>query len=130
VTGTASLDLIDLTFTGAELRYDLPVTFEEVDEGDIALTLTFDATSRKNGNWNIFAQEFALTKPNGNSVPVDGSDLGSLPGSADGIATEDLYLRFLVDADETAGDYSLHFKPGSYWIESGPEEVTFEFTLE
>ncbi len=128
LTGTASVALIDLNFTGAELRYDVPVQWSQVDEGDRALTLNFDALSRKNGNWNVFPQDFALTKPNGNAVPVDGSGLGSLPGSVDGIATEDLYLRFLVDADP-AGDYSLRFKPADYWTEGGPAEVTFEFTV-
>lgn len=129
LTGDISLALIDLTFTGAELRYDVPERWETVDDGDRALTLRFDATSRKTGNWNVFAQEFSLTKPNGNSVPVSGSKLGSLPGSAEGTATEGLYLRFTVDAD-AKGDYSLRYKPANYWVEGGPPEGTLEFTID
>jgi hypothetical protein len=128
LSGTISLALIDLTFTGAELRYDVPERWETVEDGDRALTLHFGATSRKTGNWNIFAQEFSLTKPNGNSVPVSGSKLGSLPGSTDGTTTEDLYLRFIVDAD-AEGDYSLRYKPAGYWVEGGPAEGTLEFTI-
>ena len=129
VTGKISVTQIDLDFTGAELRYDVPISFEEVDDGDRALTLNFTATSRRSGNWNVFAQEFALTKPNGNSVPADGAGLGSLPGSDDGIATEDLYVRFLVDAEAT-GSYTLRFKPATYWTEPGPEEATLTFELD
>jgi hypothetical protein len=128
-TGTISLTLIDLNFTNADLRYDVPGQWRTVDEGDRALTLHFSATSRKTGNWNIFANEFALTKPNGSSVPVDGSSLGSLPGSEAGTTTEDLSLRFLVDA-EAEGEYTLRYTPADYWTDGGPTEGTLVFSIE
>jgi hypothetical protein len=129
VAGTISLELIDLNFESAELRYDIPVSYTELDEGERALTLHFSATSRKGGNWNIFPQDFALTKPGGTSVGVDGSALGSLPGNDLGTTTEDLYVRFIVD-DPSAGSYTLRFKPGDYWIDQGPDQGEFTFELD
>jgi hypothetical protein len=128
VTGVASLDPIDLSFNGAELRYDLPSSYREVDDGHVAITLHFDATSRKSGNWRINDQDFSLIGPDGIAVGTDGSVLASLPGSEDGLTTQDLFVRFIIDAD-APGTYTLRFKPGSYWITSGPEETTVEFEL-
>ncbi len=128
VSGVASLDAIDLTFSGAELRYDVPSSYREVDAGQVAVTLHFDATSRKSGNWRVNAQDFALVKPDGIAVGTDGSSLASLPGSEQGLTTQDLFVRFVIEAD-TPGTYTLRFKPGTYWVSSGPEETTFDFTL-
>jgi hypothetical protein len=129
VSGELTMQLIGLSFTAAELRADIPVNYSEVEDGKLALTLTFDATSRKSGNWNINPQDFALILPSGSAVGVDGADLASLPGNASGVDTPDLYVRFLID-DEPAGEYTLRFTPGSWWLsDGGPEEARFTFNL-
>lgn len=129
VSGSISLQLIDLNVTSAELRADNPITYRELDEGKLALTLEFDVTSRKSGNWSIFANEFALILPGGSAAAVDGSDLSSLPGSDTGVDTTGLYVRFLVD-DPPAGEYTLRFTPSDRWLSEGdPAEGTFTFDL-
>jgi hypothetical protein len=128
-SGEISMELIDLTFTGAELRADVPAGYREIEAGKRGLTLNFDATSRKSGNWLINPQDFALVLPSGSGVGVDDSMLASLPGSDAGTETSDLYVTFLVD-DPPAGDYTLRFSPGSYWVgEDGVTEATLEFSL-
>ena len=129
VSGVISLELIDLTFTSAELRADDPIVHRELDKGKRALTLHFDATSRKSGNWNIHAQDFALILPGGSAAAVDGSDLASLPGSDAGIDTTDLFVRFLV-ADPADGEYAMRLTPGSWFVgEDGVAEGTHMFDL-
>ncbi len=127
--GNISLELLDLTFTSAELRADVLWNHTELEEGKRALTLNFDVTSRRSGNWNIHAQDFALILPSGSAVGVDGSELASLQGSDEGLATTDLYVRFLVN-DPVAGEYTLRFTPGSWFVgEDGVDEVTVTFDL-
>lgn len=130
LAGVISLELIDLRFTGWELRADIPARFEQVEAGKRALTLEFDATSRRSGNWTLLAQAFALILPSGDAVGVHGAELGSLPGAAEGIDTKDLYVRFLVD-QPVSGQYTLRFAPGDWFVGSdGVSEGSFEFTLE
>jgi hypothetical protein len=130
VAGTISLQLIDLHITGAELRADRPVTYSQVEAGKWALTLFIDATSRASGNWSVLPQNFTLTLPSGSTVAPDGTDLGSLPGTDDGVDSSGLYVRFLVD-DPAEGAYTLRFTPGTWFI--GDDEVSegsLAFTLE
>jgi hypothetical protein len=130
IDGSISLELIDLTFYSAELRADRPSSYTEIEEGKLALTLHFDATSRNQGNWNILPQDFALILPSGSGVAPDGTQLGSLPGSASGILTSGLAVRFLVDIPPS-GEYTLRFTPGTWFI--GSDEVgegTFDFVIE
>lgn len=129
VIGQIALELITLDFDGAELRADIPETYEEMDDGKLHLTLAFSATSRKSGNWSINVTDFALTLPDGTSVPAFSGENVSLPGNASGTTTTDLTVGFEVDATAT-GDYSVRFTPGSWWIENGPNEGSFSFTLE
>lgn len=130
LAGTISLELIDLRFTGWELRADIPARFEQVEVGKRALTLYFDATSRRSGNWTLLAQAFALIVPSGDAVGVHGAELGSLPGAAEGIDTRDLYVRFLVD-QPVSGQYTLRFTPGDWFVGSdGVDEGQFQFSLE
>lgn len=130
INGSISLELIDLTFNSAELRADRLSSYTEVEEGKLALTLNFDATSRNPGNWNIFDQDFALILPNGSAVGLDGSQLVSLPGSEGGTVTTGLALRFLVDTPPS-GEYTLRFTPGSWFIgDDGVAEGTFDFVIE
>ncbi|HEY5638738.1 MAG TPA: hypothetical protein VIW01_01660 [Dehalococcoidia bacterium] len=129
VSGTISMELIDLKFKSAELRADVLWNHTEVEEGKRALTLYFDATSRRDGNWNVFAQDFALIVPGGSATGVDRSELASLPGSEAGTDTNDLFVTFLVD-DPAAGEYTLRFTPGSWFIgEDGVTEATLTFEL-
>lgn len=130
VTGSISMELIDLTFNSAELRADRPVSYSEVEQGKLALTLYFDATSRRGGNWSLNAQDFALISTDGDAAAADGAELGSLPGSDSGLVTSDLYVRFLVD-DPPGGEYTLRFAPGEWFVGSdGVTEGSFVFTLE
>jgi hypothetical protein len=129
VTGQIALELITLDFDGAELRADDPSIYGEMDDGKLRLTLDFSATSRKSGNWQIFPAYFALTLPDGGSVPVFSGGHAGLPGSDAGTTTSDLVVVFEVD-DPAAGDYTLRFTPADYWIENGPTEGEFSFTLE
>jgi hypothetical protein len=130
VAGTLSMELIDLEFTGGDLRYDVPAKYRQVDAGEIALTLTFDVTSRKGGNWSVFADNFALVLPDGKSIGVDGSELENIAGSDAGTTTSDLAIRFLVD-DPAGGAYSVRFTPGNWFVgEDEVTEATFGFTLE
>lgn len=127
VSGTIGLELLDLTFDGADLQYDNPGSYSNVEEGKIALTLHFDAVSRASGNWNIFADDFALVLPDGSGIAPSYSQLGSLPGSEDGVATEDLSVTFLVP-DPPAGDYTLRLTVGDWFVgEDGVSEGTLEF---
>lgn len=129
LTGELSMELIDMAFTSANLRYDMPVSYGQAPEGKIALTINFDVTSRRDGNWNIFADDFALIVPDGTALAADGSMLHALPGSEPGTTTPDHSVRFLLD-DPPAGDYVLRFTPGDPFIgEDGVTEATFDFTL-
>jgi len=130
VAGTLSMELIDLEFTGGDLRYDVLDKYRQVDDGELALTLTFDATSRKGGNWSVFADNFALVVPGGDAIGADGAQLENLAGSDAGTTTSDMAIRFLVD-DPASGTYSVRFTPGNWFV--GDDEVTegtFEFTLD
>lgn len=129
VTGQIALELITLDFDGAELRADIPLTHGEMDDGKLHLTLDFAATSRKGGNWSVNVTDFALTFPDGTSVPAYSGNNVSLPGNTSGLTTGDLFVGFEVD-DPAAGEYTLRLTPGSWWIENGPAEGEFSFTIE
>lgn len=130
VSGSISMELIDLEVTGGELRHDVPKSYRQVDSGELALTLRFDATNRKSGNWSIFADNFALVGPDGNAIGADGAELENLAGSDSGTVTSDMTIRFLV-SDPPSGEYSLRFTPGNWFIgEDGATEATLDFTLD
>ena len=130
MAGQLSLELLDLTLSSGELRADRPVDHTQVDGGQLALTINLDALSRRAGNWTIRASDFALTLPGGSSVVPEGSGLESLPGSADGIPTAGLYVRFPVD-EPAEGDYTLRVTAPSWFVgEDGVTQATVDFTLE
>ncbi len=130
VPDNISLELIDLTFTSAELRADVLWNHTEVEAGKLALQLNFDATSRNPGSWNVFASNFALILPSGSGIGVDRSELDSLSGSDAGIDTTDLFVTFLV-TEPVAGEYTLRFTPGSWFVgEDGVDEATVTFDLD
>jgi len=129
ISGTLSMELIDLTFTSATLTYDNPERHREVAKGKQLLTLNFDALSRKGGNWQIFATDFSLVDPAGVAIAADASEIGSLPGSEAGAATTDRNVQFLVD-EMVTGDFTLRLTPGSWFVgDDGVTEATFEFSL-
>ena len=126
---TMSNSLIDMNFRSAAVRADNPLSYAQMEADKLAVTLNFDVTSYKSGNWSVFPQEFALTLPSGSSVAVDGSDLPGLPGSEQGLDSTGLYLRFIVD-DPVAGTYVLRWAPPDRWIGEGdPAEYTLELEL-
>ena len=130
VTGQIALALITLDFDGGERRADIPLTYDEMDAGKLHLTLDFSATSRKGGNWSVNVTDFALTLPDGTSVPAFSGNNVSLPGNDSGLATGDLFVGFEVD-DPATGEYTVRFTPGSWWLtDGGPEEGEFSFTVE
>lgn len=130
ISGSLSMELIDLVFSSGEIRADVPNSHSEIEAGSRGLTLSFDATSRKSGNWNILPQDFALILPGGSAVGVDGSELTSLPGSDVGVDTPGLSVRFLVD-EMPAGDYTLRFAPGVWFVgQDDVTEATFDFSIE
>lgn len=129
LTGALELELLDLTFNDADLQYDNPGFFSNVEDGYIALTLHFDATSRKSGNWQVFAHDFALTLPDGSAITPSGSNLTPLPGSEEGTPTADLSLTFVVP-DPATGEYGLRLTVGDWFVgEDGINEANYEFSL-
>jgi hypothetical protein len=130
ISGSLSMELIDLVFSSGEIRADVLNSHSEIEAGSRGLTLSFDATSRKSGNWNILPQDFALILPGRSAVGVDGSELTSLPGSDVGVDTPGLSVRFLVDEMPT-GDYTLRFAPGVWFVgQDDVTEATFDFSIE
>lgn len=129
ISGMLSMELVDLIFTSASLRYDDPATHDEVEKGKQSLTIVFDALSRKAGNWNIFATDIALIRPDGIAIGPSGSEIGSLPGSTDGVETSDRWVRFVLD-EMPSGDFTLQLTPGKWFVGGdGVTEATFEFSL-
>jgi hypothetical protein len=130
ISGSISMELIDLSFKSAEMRADIPDSYREVEAGKLALTLHYDATSRAAGNWSILGQDFSLTLPNGKTIAPDGGPVESLQGSAGGIDTTDLSVRFQVD-DPPDGMYTLRFTPGNWFIGSdGVTEGAIDFEIQ
>lgn len=130
ISGSITMELIDLTFNSGGIRADVPDLYREIEAGSRGLTLNFDATSRRSGNWNILPQDFALILPSGSAVGVDGGGRAPLPGSEAGIDTTGISVRFLVD-EMPAGDYTLRFAPGSWFVgDDGVTEATFDFSID
>lgn len=129
LAGSLELELLDLTFNGADFQYDNPGFFSNVEAGKVALTLRFDATSRKSGNWQVFADDFALTLPDGSAVTPASSQLTPLAGSDGGTPTADLSLTFVVP-DPAAGNYNLRLIVGDWFVgEDGVNEAVYDFSL-
>jgi hypothetical protein len=130
LTGELTMELVDFTFSSGELRADLLDSYLEVEQGSLALTMNFTLTSRNSGNWSLHGPDFALILPEGTAVAPDLANLGSFSGNESGVATEGLWLRFLIH-DPPEGDYTLRFTAPSYWLgeDSNATEGTFEFSL-
>ncbi|TFG68274.1 MAG: hypothetical protein E4H24_04045 [Thermomicrobiales bacterium] len=130
IAGTLSMDLVDLVITSAALQYDNLDRHQEIDKGKQALVLNFDVVNRKSGNWSLFAKDLALIMPDGTASPPEGADLGSVPGTDEGVTTAGKSAWFLVD-EMPAGAYTLRFTPGSWFVGAdGVTEAAVDFTIE
>jgi len=129
VGGQLATELIDLDFTGASLRHDLPSLHTQLESGKRALTLHFDVTSRIRGEVRMSPGDIALILPDGSVIEPVASELGSLPGDDDGITTVDRFVSFVVDETPT-GDFTLRLTLDALVdAEDGITEATFDFSL-
>lgn len=127
LTGELSLELLDLTFTSAEVRADVVNSYSEMERGSLALTLSFTATARTSGA--LYSSEFALILPDGAAVGLDDYHLPALSGNESGVDTEGLWVRFIVH-DPPEGDYAMRYTSTSSWQgEEGDAESMYEFSL-
>ena len=110
VTGTATAGQLQIATHDGELRADIPETHGEVDKGQFALTIDFDATNNGTGGggYPFVDDNLALTLPDGTTVAPDKAPIELLGHKA---TTKNLSVRFLVD-DPAAGDYVLLLREG------------------
>ncbi len=129
ISGQVALELIDFTFTGASLRYDLPDRHSQLESGKRALTLHFDVTSRNPRDTRISADDIVLIVPDGSTVAPAAAELGAVPGGDEGVTTADRLVSFVVD-EIPSGDFTLQVNlDASFASEDGAAEATFEFSL-
>jgi hypothetical protein len=130
LSGEISLEPVDVILTSGVLRADRPVNHSQVEAGKLALTLNLEALVRTSRSLAMQAREFALILPSGLAVVPEGSGLGVLDGSEDGILNPDLYVRFVVD-DPPTGSYTLRYTAPSHYVSAGEEtEGELTFTLD
>jgi hypothetical protein len=110
VTGKATAGQLVITTHGGELRADIPETHGEVDAGQLALTIDFDATNNGTGGggYAFVDDNLALELPDGTTVAPDDAPIELLGHRA---TTKNLSVRFLVD-DPAAGAYFLVLREG------------------
>lgn len=129
VGGQITTELIDLDFTGATLRYDLPDLHRQMEKGKMALTVYFDVTSRSPNEGSIKPDDVALILPDGSVLAPSAAELGSLPGGDEGVTTADRSVSFVVD-EMPSGDFTLRLMLDAPFIgEDGVAEATFDFGL-
>ena len=131
-TGSASAGPISFMLTGVELRADLPDWLQEVEEGQLAIIVSFEVTVGEGipiGEGVLQSANVALKLPDGTAVAVrtDGrSGVNELLQGLEGTTIQGLSVRFIVDAP-AAGQYAFILR-GPY----GPDramvegEVTFD----
>jgi hypothetical protein len=142
-SGMIETTLVDLVITGVLVRADTPHNHSSLAAGERTVYVHFDGVSRRQGNWRLFHESFTLILPNGNAVPVAGSDIHSMSGPGDGwsgfgpldedvegTTTSGMYVRFLVPTP-TAGEYTLRYRTTERWATfDQPEEGTFTFSID
>ena len=131
-TGSASAGPVSFTLTGVELRADLPDWLEEVEEGQLAMIVSFEVTVGEGitvGEGVLQSENVALKLPDGTAVAVrtDGrSGVNELLQGREGTTIQDLSVRFIVD-EPAAGQYAFvvrgPFGPNRAMVEG---EVTFD----
>lgn len=127
ISGNAETELLDIALTGAELRYDDPLTHSTVAEGEALLIVRFDVVSRMEGRGRLAAADFSLVLPDGSSIEPAGAALGAVPGTAEGTKTEGLTARFIIDATAT-GMHTLRVVAGD-WTDGDSAAIEIEFGL-
>ncbi len=130
--GSAAAGPVSFTVTGVELRADLPDWSEEVEEGHLAMIVSFEVTVGEGipiGEGVLQSGNVALMLPDGTAVAVrsDGrSGVNELLQGKEGTTIQDLSVRFIVD-EPAEGQYTFIVR-GPY----GPDramvegEVTFD----
>jgi hypothetical protein len=135
LSGTASMERIDLSFTLAEIRADIPARHDQVAAGQLALTLHFDVVSRytRAGGAFIGHDFFSIIMPDGSAIGADDlvNPAGVIYGDPDGLDHPGFEARFVIREPAT-GEYTVRFRPrgaAADWGGDGPDEATFTFTL-
>lgn len=130
IRGQLATELIDLDFTGASLRYDVPDLHRQLEMGMRALTLNFDVTSRIAADGRISSDDITLVLPDGSIIVPTVAELGQVTGGDDGGAvTPDRFVSFVVDEMPT-GDFTLRLALDDRFVsEDGITEATFDFGL-
>ncbi len=129
ISGAVAMELVDFTFTGGSLRYDIPDLHRQLDSGKAALTLHFDVTSRHTRDTRISMDDVALVLPDGSVVAPAVAELGPLPGGDDGVNTADRSVSFVVD-EMLTGDLTLQVQlDPRLVVDDGATEAIFTFTL-
>ena len=120
-----------VTITGVEVRADLPDWSDEVEEGHLAMIVSFEVAVGAGiaiGEGVFQSQNVALVLPDGTAVAVrsDGrSGVNELIQGKEGTTVRDLSVRFIIDAPPE-GEYTFLVR-GPY----GPDremvegEITF-----
>ena len=132
VAGSAAAGPVAFTVTGVEVRADLPDWSQEVEEGRLALIVSFEVTVGEGiaiGEGVFQSQNVALLLPDGTAVAVrsDGrSGVNELLQGLEGTTIQDLSVRFIIDAP-AEGQYSFLVR-GPYGADRAEVEgeVTFE----
>lgn len=130
--GSAAAGPVSFTVTGAELRADLPDWLDEVEEGHLAMIVSFEVTVGEGipiGEGVLQSPNVALKLPDGTAVAVrsDGrSGVNELLQGKEGTTIQDLSVRFIVD-EPAEGQYAFlvrgPYGPGREMVEG---EVTFD----
>ena len=128
VDGSGAVQLLELTLTGAVLRYDDPASHSTAAEDTMTLTVSFDLLSWKEGSGRLVNDDIELKLPDGSIAAPDWADLGAVDGSEGGTLTEDQMVRFIVDADG-AGDYTLLITPRQFAAEGEAATIEIDFSL-
>ncbi len=105
VTGSASAGPLQIDVDGGELRYDVPATHDQVEEGKAAVTIDLDATFNSDfaGGYALTDANIALTLPDGTTVAQDEGPIELLRART---TLPDLFVRFLVD-NPAEGEYQV-----------------------
>ncbi len=131
VAGSAAAGPVSFTVTGVEVRADLPDWRQEVEEGHLAMIVSFEVTIGEGipiGEGVFQSGNVALLLPDGTAVAVrsDGrSGVNELLQGKEGTTIQGLSVRFIID-EPPEGEYLFQVRgpygPGREQVEG---EVAF-----